>query len=64
MEFTDIPCGFLIYSYEQNRFRIGKKRKNYVRVHFLRIAADQRRRGLSHVLLTGLWLFGCLTFDV
>jgi hypothetical protein len=59
LDFAGAPCGFLIFSYEKPKlFRFGKK--SYVKLRFFRIAVDQRDKGLSHVLLSGLfcvWVF-------
>ena len=54
LDFAGAPCGFLICSYEKRKLRVGKRsRKSYVELFFIRISADQRGKGLSHVLLSG-----------
>lgn len=56
LDFAGAPCGFLICSYEKRKIRVGKKtRKSYVELFFIRISIDQRGKGLSHVLISGLF---------
>ena len=62
LDFAGIPCGFLISSYEKRKLRVGKNsRKSYIELFFIRIAVDQRGKGLSHVLLSGR---NCVMFCV